>query len=137
MKLSAGSEYGLKALADLALNLKDKPVSVASIAERQNIPLKYLELVFSSLRRAGLVRSLQGTGGGYILARPAAEIRLSEILKVLEGDLSIVEEEAGDSNAESLCRCIKENVWDVVSGRIYDVLDSMSLQDLIDNKCEA
>lgn len=136
MKLSAGSEYGLKALADLALNLKDKPVSVASIAERQNIPLKYLELVFSSLRRAGLVRSLQGTGGGYMLARPAAEIRLSEILKVLEGDLSIVEEEAGE-NAESLCRCIKENVWDVVSGRIYDVLDSMSLQDLIDNKCEA
>lgn len=136
MKLSAGSEYGLKALADLALNLKDKPVSVASIAERQNIPLKYLELVFSSLRRAGLVRSLQGTGGGYMLARPAAEIRLSEILKVLEGDLSIVEEEAAE-NTESLCRCIKENLWDVVSGRIYDVLDSMSLQDLIDNKCEA
>jgi Rrf2 family cysteine metabolism transcriptional repressor len=136
MKLSAGSEYGLKALADLAINLKDKPVSVASIAERQNIPLKYLELVFSSLRRAGLVRSLQGTGGGYMLARPAAEIRLSEILKVLEGDLSIVEEEAAE-NTESLCRCIKENLWDVVSGRIYDVLDSMSLQDLIDNKCEA
>jgi Rrf2 family cysteine metabolism transcriptional repressor len=136
MKLSAGSEYGLKALADLAINLKDKPVSVASIAERQNIPLKYLELVFSSLRRAGLVRSLQGTGGGYMLARPAAEIRLSEILKVLEGDLSIVEEEAAE-NTESLCRCIKENLWDVVSGRIYDVLDSISLQDLIDNKCEA
>ena len=136
MKLSAGSEYGLKALADLAINLKDKPVSVASIAERQNIPLKYLELVFSSLRRAGLVRSLQGTGGGYMLARPAAEIRLSEILKVLEGDLSIVEEEAAE-NTESLCRCIKENLWDVVSGRIYDVLDSISLHDLIDNKCEA
>lgn len=134
MKLTTNSEYGLRALADLAVNLKGKPVPIASIAGRQNISDKYLELMFSSMKRAGIVRSVKGAGGGYVLARRAADIRLSEILRVLEGDLSIVDDDVSGRDVQSLRRCIKENVWDVVSDRIYGVVDSMSLQDLIENK---
>jgi Rrf2 family cysteine metabolism transcriptional repressor len=134
MKLSTNSEYGLRALADLAAHLEGKTVPVASIAKRQNISGKYLELMFSSMKRAGLVRSVKGTGGGYLLSRSAADIRLGDVLGVLEGDLSIVDDDVSREDEPSLRRCIKQNVWDVVSGRISGVFDSMSLQDLLDNK---
>lgn len=134
MKLSTNSEYGLRALADLAANFEGKPVPVISIAKRQHISGKYLEIIFSAMKRAGLVRSVKGIGGGYLLARSAADIRLSEILSVLEGNLSIVDDDISGEDVQNLRCCIKENVWDVVSDRIYNVFDSMSLQDLIDSK---
>lgn len=134
MKLSTNGRYGLKAMADLAAHSDVKPVSVMSIAQRQHISDKYLEIMFAALKKSGLVRSVKGSGGGYCLAKSASDISAREILECLEGDLSIVEDDVSDEEPEGLRRCIKENVWNVVTGRIYKVVDSVSLQEIADGK---
>ena len=132
MKLSTRGRYGLRALADLAMHDGGSPVTLADIAQRQNISDGYLESIFSMLKKAGLVRSLKGAGGGYLLARPAAQIATGEVLAALEGDLSIIEPDPTDEGTYTLSRCIKQNVWDVVSQRIKAVVDAVSLQQLIE-----
>jgi Rrf2 family protein len=131
MKLSTRGRYGLRALADLAMHDGGSPVTLAEIAQRQNISDGYLESIFSMLKKAGVVRSVKGAGGGYLLARPAADIYVGEVLTALEGDMSIIDTAPADSSC-SLGQCIKENVWDVVSGRIKAVMDAVSLQQLVE-----
>jgi len=134
MKLSTRGRYGLRALADLAMHDEGSPVTLADIARRQRISDGYLESIFSMLKKAGLVRSVKGAGGGYRLARPAAEISAGEVLTALEGDLSIVEPDLSDGGPYTLSRCIKENVWDVVSQRIKAEVDAVSLKQLIEGR---
>ncbi len=134
MKLSTRGRYGLRALADLAMHDEGSAVTLADIARRQRISGRYLESIFSMLKKAGLVRSVKGAGGGYLLARPAAEISAGEVLTALEGDLSIVEPDLSDGGAYTLSRCIKENVWDVVSQRIKAEVDAVSLKQLIEGR---
>jgi Rrf2 family protein len=118
-------------MADLAMNSNGQPVALMSIAKRQHLSDGYLESMFGALRRAGLVRSMKGAGGGYVLARPASEIFVGEVLNVLEGDLSIVDEDMQGQNETGLRRCIRENVWDEVSRQINAVVDTVTLEDLI------
>ena len=129
MKLSTRGRYGLRALADLAIHQDGSPVTLADIALRQNISDGYLESIFSMLKKSGIVRSVKGAGGGFLLARPAADIHVGEVLAALEGDMSIIEPEP-DDGAYTLNRCIRENVWDVVSERIRAVTDDVSLEQL-------
>jgi Rrf2 family transcriptional regulator, cysteine metabolism repressor len=91
MKLSTNSRYGLRAMADLAANYTGAPVSLAEIAERQHVSLNYLEQAFAALRRAGLVRSAKGAQGGYAPAGDPKNVTVAAILRVLEGDLSIID----------------------------------------------
>jgi Rrf2 family protein len=133
MKLSTKGRYGLRALADLAMHDGGSPVTLADIARRQRISEGYLESIFSILRKAGLVRSVKGAGGGYLLARPAAEISAGEVLTALEGDLSIVEPYLNGGGSYTLRQCIKENVWDVVSQRIKAEVDTVFLNQLIES----
>lgn len=132
MKLSTKGRYGLRAMADLAAQLGCEPVSLSSIAQRQRISEGYLESMFGSLRRSGLVRSIKGAGGGYVLMREASEISVGEVLRALEGNLHIVEPE--DAEPGSLRACIAQNVWNKVSQRIENVVNSVTLQNLIDSK---
>jgi len=134
MKLSTRGRYGLRALADLAMHDGGSPVTLADIAQRQRISNGYLESIFSMLKKAGLVRSVKGAGGGYLLARPASEISAGEVLTALEGDLSIVEPDWNGGGPYTLSRCIKENVWDVVSQRIKTEVDAVSLKQLIEGR---
>ncbi len=136
MKLSTKGRYGLRALADLALCSGGEPVALVTIAKRQHLSDGYLESMFGALRRAGLVRSIKGAGGGYVLTRPASDINVGEVLQVLEGDLSIVDEDERDQVDNSLRGCIKNFVWDDVSQKINDVVDAVTLQDLI-SQCRA
>lgn len=136
MKLSTKGRYGLRALADLALHSGGQPVALMTIAKRQHLSDGYLESMFGALRRAGLVRSIKGAGGGYVLARPASAISVGEILNVLEGDLSIVDEDDRDQTENSLRGCIKRFVWDDVSEKINGVVESVMLEDLISH-CRA
>ncbi len=129
MKLSTKSRYGLRAMADLAMNSNGEPIALMNIAKRQHLSDGYLENMFSALRRAGLVHSMKGAGGGYVLARPASEISVGEVLNVLEGDLSIVDE--NEQEVTSLRNCIQTYVWDEVSRRINTVVDKVTLNDLI------
>ncbi len=135
MKLSTKGRYGLRALADLAINSNGSPVSVASIAQRQNISGNYLESIFSTLKKAGIIKSTKGVNGGYVLKESADCICIGDVLRILEGDLSIIDSDdfEQDSDAKTLRLCIEKSVWNVVTQRIDRVVDSMMLQDLIEN----
>ena len=91
MKLSTKGRYGLRALIDLAQYSGEAPVSITSISDRQNISERYLEQLMSMLKKGDLVKSLRGAGGGYVLARDAADISVGDILRALEGSLDPVE----------------------------------------------
>ena len=135
MKLSTKGRYGLRALADLAINSNGSPVSVASIASRQNISGNYLESIFSTLKKAGIIRSTKGVNGGYVLKETAQGTRIGDVLRILEGDLSIIDmDDLPQADGEKTLRCcIEQSVWNVVTQRIDTVVDSMTLQDLIEN----
>ena len=89
MKLSTKGRYGVKAMVDLAINYGEQPVSIKSISERQSISEYYLEQLFSSLRKAKLIKSVRGSQGGYLLNRAPEEITIYEIINVLEGPIEI------------------------------------------------
>ena len=91
MKLSSKSRYGTRALLDLALQGNGKPVPLRDIAQRQQISLPYLEQLIAPLKAGGLIRSIRGTGGGILLARDAAEIKLSEVISLLDGPTVLVD----------------------------------------------
>ncbi len=134
MKLSTKGRYGLRAMVDLAVNSAGDHVSLCSIAERQNISENYLEQVFSILRKAGLVKSVKGAQGGYILSDPPSSTKVGTILRALEGNLSVVDEDAeeSDSSSKSIQNCIKIHVWDKMNESLNKVVDSLTLEDLVD-----
>jgi len=116
-------------MLDLAVHWGPDSVPLSSIAERQNISVNYLEQVFAILRKAGLVKSVKGAQGGYFLGRPASQITVGEILRALEGDLYLVEEEdtAKGNNYEY---CIRLNVWSKLVESLNQIVDSLTLDDL-------
>ncbi|HWQ72403.1 MAG TPA: Rrf2 family transcriptional regulator [Desulfitobacteriaceae bacterium] len=131
MKISSKGRYGLRSMVDLAACGTEEHVSLGIIAARQNISENYLEQVFSILRKAGLVKSVKGAQGGYILARQPSKIKVGDILRALEGSLDIVDN-AEEDNAYpvSIQNCIKANVWDKINESINQVVDTITLQDL-------
>lgn len=133
MKLSTKGRYGLRAVADLATHAQGQPVPLASIARRQHLSVGYLEGMFGALRRSGIVRSVKGIGGGYLLAHAASEITVGDILRALEGDLSIVDEDIL-AKPGSLRACVQQQVWDVVTHRLRALVNGLTLADLIEEK---
>lgn len=131
MQVSTRGRYGLRAMVDIALHATEGPMSLRVIAERQDISESYLEQVFTSLRKTGLVRASRGSQGGYELSRPAGEIRVGEILRALEGPIVPVFC-VGDSQCEREKYCITRSFWEELRDIINDFLDSVSLQDLTD-----
>ena len=102
IQISTRGQYGLRALVDLAINASSGPIPLSSIAGRQSLSLGYLEQVFSSLRKAGLVRSVKGAQGGYILADSQAKITVGDVLRALEGDLNVVDDKDKDETSETI-----------------------------------
>lgn len=134
MKLSTKGRYGLRAMLDLAIHSAGDHVSLYSIAERQNISENYLEQVFSTLRKSGLVKSVKGAQGGYILAVSPSRTKVGEILRALEGDLSVADEDVdGSSKGNAVTRCIKLHVWDKMNESLNGVVDSITLEDLVND----
>jgi Rrf2 family iron-sulfur cluster assembly transcriptional regulator len=124
MKFSTKAEYGLRAIVELA---KSKtPVSLASIARQEGLSLAYLERLFASLKRAGLVTSFKGLRGGYTLTRSAAKISVAEIITALEG--SLYEIKCGHCK---VCGCNVHSVWDRLYKQIDQTLNSITLKSLI------
>lgn len=133
MKLSTKGRYGLRAMIDLAVHSNGDHVSLYSIAERQQISENYLEQVFATIRKAGLVKSIKGAQGGYVLSDSPANIKIGTILRALEGNLSVVDEETdrtGDKKS-TLQQCVKINVWDKMNQRINELVDSITLEDMV------
>ncbi len=135
MKFSTKGRYGLRAMVDLAVNAKGEHVALCSIAERQGISTNYLEQVFSVLRKSGLVKSVKGAQGGYILAEAPSDIKIGRILRALEGPLSVTDEkvESSNENETSIQHCIRVCVWDKMNEALNDLADSLTLEDLVDN----
>ncbi len=134
VKISSKGRYGLRAMVDLALNTNGGHVALCSIAERQGISLNYLEQVFSALKKAGLVRSIKGAQGGYILGESPANLKVGTILRALEGQLSVIDEGTENLGAGhiSIDHSIKVNVWDKMNERINSLVDSITLEDLVE-----
>lgn len=116
---------------ELARGFGHTPVLMSTVAERQRLSRKYLHALLTALKSAGLVRSVRGFGGGFVLARPPAEIRLSEVLRALEGPLSLVDCVADMRACDRARGCPARRVWQEVAGAVENVLDNVTLQDLV------
>ena len=131
MKISTKGRYGLRAVLDIAMH--DDASSVSSIAARQFISENYLEKLISMLKKAGIVNSLRGAQGGYVLARPAEEISVGEVLRALEGDLNPVDCAEIDGSGE-MCdgadTCVTKFVWKRISDSINQAVDNLMIAEL-------
>lgn len=134
MKLSTRSRYGLRAMYDLAVN-QDGPVSLKSIANRQNISEAYLEQLFASLKRAKLVKSSRGAAGGYELTRETKDISIGEILNALEGSTCIADC-VGGYGCEYAGSCPTHPVFTKVQQAIDKVLGEISLADMVNDNIQ-
>jgi Rrf2 family transcriptional regulator, cysteine metabolism repressor len=132
MKLSTKGRYGVKAMVDLAINYGKEPVSIKSISERQNISEYYLEQLFSSLRKAGLIKSVRGANGGYILYKEPKEITVYEVLEVLEGPIEI-SNCLDQSSCNNIDCCATRIVWKKIKESMDSVTLSITLQDIVDD----
>ena len=134
MKLSTKGRYGLRALIDLAVYSEESAVSIGSIAARQKISESYLEQLMAKLRKAGLVVSIRGAGGGYRLARPAGEISVGDILRALEGNLEAVASAGpqSDRGCEAAAECVTKYVWQKINESITRAVDDIKLSQLVE-----
>ena len=133
MKISTKGRYGLRALVDLAANGDNTTVSLVSVAQRQKISLNYLEQVFATLRKAGIVKSVKGAQGGYMLSKKPEEICLGEILIALEGRFSIVDEPESEKADDNLRKTLNEMVWDKINESVNKFLEERTLAELVEN----
>jgi Rrf2 family protein len=130
MKLSTKGQYGTRALLDLALRESDEPVPLRDTARRQEIPLQYLEHLITPLISAGIVRSVRGARGGIMLARPAAEIKLSDVIQALEGPIAPTECLNNPGVCDRVSFCVTRDVWDELKKAMEGVLEATTLKDL-------
>lgn len=135
MRLSARVEYGVRAMSVLALHDRSGPLSLREISRSEDISFQFLEQIFLDLRRAGLVGSVRGARGGYYLARKPEQINVGDIVRALEGPITPVNCLAHSDGGGSYCHrseaCRTRHVWEKLRDRINEVLDSVSLDDLI------
>lgn len=137
MKLSTKTRYGTRAILDLAMHYGEGPIFVKDIARRQGISKKYLDHIIASLKTAGLVKSFRGAHGGYVLAKDPSSIKLSEVIRVLEGPLAPVDCVDDPSSCPRSPYCIAIEVWTSIRRAIFNVLDSFTLQDLVEKQKKA
>ena len=135
VRVSSKGDYACRALLSLALHLDEPgPTSVRDIAERTAIPQPYLEQILLSLKGAGLVRSKRGVGGGYVLARPPAEIRISEILSAVDGPISLGD--FGEPHQDGACnhegQCVLLSIWKTAGEHMRRVMEDFTLQSVAD-----
>ena len=135
MKLSTKGRYAMVALTDLAMAKDGALLSLAEISKRQDISLPYLEQLFVKLRRAGLVESVRGPGGGYRLARPASEIRVADVLGAVDETVSAMHTGAGASGGVSGSRAqsLTNRLWEGLSAHVYVFLHQTRLSDVVRN----
>lgn len=133
MIISSKGKYGLVALMDICLYSGSEAVTLKSVSKRQNISERYLEQIFSILRKGGIITSKKGAQGGYFLARTAADITVGEILNILEGDLKIVSSSEERNDIECF---MQKNIWNNINRQIEEYFDSVTLEALVKDYIE-
>jgi Rrf2 family iron-sulfur cluster assembly transcriptional regulator len=136
MKLSTKGRYAVTATIDLARHGKSKPVTLSDISMRQGISLSYLEQLFARLRRGGIVKSVRGPGGGYMLARGADQTRIADIILAVDEPIRATLCEQGSSKgcAGTTARCITHDLWEELSRQIHVFLASVTVLDVLERR---
>lgn len=130
MKISTKGRYGIRALIDLAINIENENVTIKTISERQDISERYLEQIFSLLRKGGIIVGKKGAQGGYSLVKDKKDITVYEILKVLEGENILIDINCSEKNeVESF---VNNNLWCNINKIIRDYFESITLEDLVE-----
>jgi len=138
MRLTTKGRYAVMALADLAKHAEGNPVTLAQIAERQEISLSYLEQLFARLRKAGLVRSVRGPGGGYCLGLPAEETWIADIIRAVDEPIRVTSCEPGSPDGCRMDhgRCITHDLWERLGRHVHSYLSSVSLADVCERRLQ-
>ena len=130
MRLTTKGRFAVTAMVDLSMRQQRGPVTLAAISERQHISLSYLEQLFGKLRRAKIVNSVRGPGGGYNLARPAAAITVAEIIGAVDEPIDATQC-GGKENCNDDKRCVTHDLWATLNEKMNDYLSSVSLADVL------
>jgi len=133
MKLSTKGKYGVRAVFEIARNYGKGPISIKEIADRQGISFSYLEQILHKLGKAGLIDSVRGPAGGYLLARKPSELTIGDIIRVLEGPIALSHclEPGETGDCYQADDCVAKMVWTKVGAKIEEALDSISFADLL------
>jgi len=136
VKLSTKGRYAVMAMVDLARQCKGGPVALADIALRQDISLSYLEQLFGKLRKGFQVKSVRGPGGGYLLARDADEMKISDIIMAVDEPIQTTRCTPGSPKGcrTDNSRCLTHDLWAELGNQIYVYLSSVSLADVVENR---
>lgn len=130
MKISTKGIYGLKAVVDLAANSVNESITIKSISERQNISESYLEQIFSILSKKGIIKSKKGAQGGYSIGEKGNDTTVGDILRALEGDLSVISQEKQEGS--KMDKVLWPNVWDKINESIDGIVDSTTISQLVE-----
>jgi Rrf2 family iron-sulfur cluster assembly transcriptional regulator len=133
MRLTTKGRFAVTAMVDLSMRRTRGPVTLAAISERQHISLSYLEQLFGKLRRAKLVNSVRGPGGGYNLAKPTGSITVAEIISAVDEPIDATQC-AGKENCNDDRRCITHDLWATLNEKMNDYLNSVSLADVVSHQ---
>ena len=134
MRLTTMSRYGTRAIFDIAYNCTGTPVQVKDIAERQQIPVKYLEQIFHKLKKAAFIKSERGPGGGYLLTKDPGESTVGNIIRAVQEDTDLVACVCLSSEDGTPCerekQCVTRSVWKEAASRIHDFFETVTIADL-------
>ena len=134
LRLSSKGEYGVRAMFEIARDYKKGPVTIKEIARRQGMSVSYLEQLLNKLRRAGLIKSRKGPGGGYTLMKKPDDISIGVILNTLEGPVAItycLDPEPGRPECDQIKKCVTRGLWQSLGDKIELFLETISLNDLL------
>ncbi|MFW6457433.1 MAG: RrF2 family transcriptional regulator [Planctomycetota bacterium] len=132
MGFTSRSHYGTRAMLELALREGEGPVQLETLSRVQGIPERYLSKLAQELRRAGFIRSVRGAHGGYLLARPAEDVRVVDIVRCLDGSVAPTECVESPDLCENAASCVAREVWADVNESIHEVLEKVTLRDLVE-----
>ncbi|WAJ69028.1 Fe-S cluster assembly transcriptional regulator IscR [Catenovulum adriaticum] len=133
MRLTSKGRYAVTAMLDVALHTEAGPVPLADISERQDISLSYLEQLFARLRKNGVVSSVRGPGGGYLLGREMSNISIGQIISAVDESVDATRCN-GKSGCQGGAQCLTHSLWDELSNRIASFLNDISLQELVEKQ---
>ncbi len=136
MRISTKIRYGARALVELASQYGKGPVDLKEIAQKEGISLKYLEQVMIPLRTAGLVKSIRGSKGGYMLSKPPSKISFSDLLEVLDGPIELIECLKDPKACSKFATCVTREVWKEASEAIHNVFSSITFEEMVNRKKE-
>ena len=136
MKLSTKGRYAARAMLDLAFHYGEGPILLKDIARRQQISERYLEHLITPIKAAGLVTSMRGAHGGFTLAKPPSQIRLSEIIQIMEGSIAPVECVDDPNICSRADLCVTRDIWTEMQKAMSGILESTTLQDLVQRQRE-